>query len=301
MQCREVRNLIDSYLAQELLTETNHEILRHLSGCPSCRADLAERRTLREALRHAFTRSRELEPRPEFSAELRATLRDAAAAAPRRGLFRHWLALAAAVLVGVGLAGTLWWSGRLLRDRDLAAAAVGDHRNCALHFTLAEKPISLAEAARRYDAAYRILEDWPPAEIPTSFGAAHVLERHSCVYSGRRFAHVVLRYREKIVSLLVTSGGGGVSSNVPLDAAVHDESSGGRIDEMSVLSFRSAKHTVFVTGDVNRAELSSLAEVLAGPLTQRLSSNQTHRPTLAFATASACLEATLVVPEQLNQ
>src|SRR5262249_32878884 len=214
MQCHEVRDLFDSYLAQELLTETNHEILRHLSGCPTCRADLAERRALREALQRAFARARDLEPRSEFSAELGVTLRGIAPAARRR-LFSQWLALAAIVVVGVGLAGMLWWTSRLMRDRELAAVAVGDHRNCALHFTLAEKPTSLAEAAQRYDAAYRILEELPPAEILTSSGTARVLERHSCVYAGRRFAHVVLRYREKVVSLLVTSGGDGVSTSVP--------------------------------------------------------------------------------------
>src|SRR5262245_4117837 len=235
MQCREVRDLFDSYLAQELLTETNHEILRHLSGCPTCRADMAERRALREALQRAFARARDMEPRSGFSAELGVKLRDIAQTPPRRGLFSHWLALAAAVVVGVGLAGTLWWTSRLMRDRDLAAAAVGDHRNCALHFTLAEKPIALAEAAQRYDGAYRILEELPPAEILTSSGAARVLERHSCVYAGRRFAHVVLRYHERVVSLLVTNGGDGLSTNVPLDAASHGDVR--RIDGMSVLSF----------------------------------------------------------------
>jgi len=283
MQCREVRDLFDSYLAQELLTETNHEILRHLSGCPTCRADLAERRALREALQRAFARARDLEPRSEFSAELGVKLRDIVQAPLRRGLYSHWLALAATVVVGVGLAATLWWAHQFMRDRDLAAAAVGDHRNCALHFTLAEKPISLADAAQRYDAAYRILEELPPREILTPSGTARVLERHSCVYAGRRFAHVVLQYHEKVVSLLVTSGEDGASTSVPLDAALHGDVR--RIDDMSVLSFRSARHSIFLTGDVDRAELSSLAEVLTGPLTRRLSSSQTHSSPPTFATA----------------
>jgi len=51
MTCRDVRELADSFLAEELLTETNHEILRHLETCPVCRADLAVRRELRDGLR----------------------------------------------------------------------------------------------------------------------------------------------------------------------------------------------------------------------------------------------------------
>ena len=46
MECRDVREMADSFLGEELLTETNHEILRHLDTCPVCRADLAGRRAL---------------------------------------------------------------------------------------------------------------------------------------------------------------------------------------------------------------------------------------------------------------
>ena len=40
MECRDVREMADSFLGEELLTETNHEILRHLETCPVCRAEL---------------------------------------------------------------------------------------------------------------------------------------------------------------------------------------------------------------------------------------------------------------------
>jgi hypothetical protein len=47
MQCRDARELLDSFLAQELLVETNHELLRHVSGCPDCKSDLDTRARLR--------------------------------------------------------------------------------------------------------------------------------------------------------------------------------------------------------------------------------------------------------------
>ena len=37
MTCRDVREAADSFLCDELLTETNHDILQHLDTCPSCR------------------------------------------------------------------------------------------------------------------------------------------------------------------------------------------------------------------------------------------------------------------------
>ena len=40
MNCRDVRDVADSFLGEELLTETNHEILRHLGTCPSCRSEI---------------------------------------------------------------------------------------------------------------------------------------------------------------------------------------------------------------------------------------------------------------------
>src|SRR5262249_45299384 len=94
----------------------------------------------------------------------------------------------------------------------------------------------------------------------------------------------VLRYHEKVISLLVARGGDRFSTDMPLDAASHGESSVGRIDNMSVLSFRSTRHTIFLTGDVDRVELSSLADALAGPLTRRLSSNQIHHSSSELAT-----------------
>jgi len=54
MQCREVRDLADSFLSEQLLVETNHQVLRHLEGCPACRTELEAHRELRAAIRRAF-------------------------------------------------------------------------------------------------------------------------------------------------------------------------------------------------------------------------------------------------------
>ena len=75
MSCREFRELIDSYLAEELLVETNHEMLRHLEECASCRAELADRRRLRVHLKSAFIRSPDLQAGPGFVATLTSQLR----------------------------------------------------------------------------------------------------------------------------------------------------------------------------------------------------------------------------------
>src|SRR5512147_642568 len=66
MECRDIRELADSYLSEQLLVETTHDILRHLSQCPSCRTEIESRRRLRTALRGAFERSPDLRASPEF-------------------------------------------------------------------------------------------------------------------------------------------------------------------------------------------------------------------------------------------
>src|SRR5580704_19067366 len=182
MECRDVGELADSFVAEELLTETNHEILRHLETCPGCREDLAARRALRAAVQRAFRSARDLGPSDDFTARLRTTLHDASRTVPasRRIKFQAWWTVAATVLLVVAL-------GLAYRGRDwiattgaLARAAVGDHVNCALQFRLAEKPITLEDAAQRYDVVYRVLENLPPDNVTTVTGTAHVLERHSC-------------------------------------------------------------------------------------------------------------------------
>jgi anti-sigma factor RsiW len=267
MECGDVRELADSFLAEELLTETNHEILRHLDTCPACRKDLAARRALRVAVQRAFRNARDFGPSDDFMARLRTTLQDASRPVParRRIRFQAWWALAATVLLVVAL-------GAAYRGRDwiattgaLARAAVGDHLNCALHFRLAEKPISLEEAARRYDVAYRVLETLPPDDVITGAGTAHVLARHSCVYGGRRFAHIVLDYRGTRVSLLVTAVDGSGPLTLPGEVLPH-VTAPGRVDDISVVSFRTSRHLVFVVGDVAQADLAKLADAVAGPL-----------------------------------
>jgi anti-sigma factor RsiW len=75
MRCRDLRDLADSFLSEQLLVETNHELLRHLDTCPDCRTDIAGRRAMRDGLRAAFGRAEALRSRPELAAELLAKLR----------------------------------------------------------------------------------------------------------------------------------------------------------------------------------------------------------------------------------
>jgi predicted anti-sigma-YlaC factor YlaD len=286
MTCREVRDLADSFLGEELLTETNHEILRHLETCPSCRAEIDARRRLRGAVRTAFDRAPELQPAPDFAGRLRDTLRQAnwreqRAWAPSRG----WLALAAGVVLAAGVTVAVFLARssatRPSASAALAQDAIGDHANCALQFRLAAAPIPLEEAATRFDSAYRLLLTAPPDDLATANGRAHVVERHSCVYGARRFGHVVLQYRGKVVSLLMTASDGSAGS-VETDRAL-PHVIGRPMNGMSVVAVDAPRHSILLVSDLGSSDLQQLSTAVAMPLARQLeaSATRTNLPLLA--------------------
>jgi anti-sigma factor RsiW len=250
MQCRDARELLDSFLAQELLVETNHEVLRHVSGCPDCQADLDTRARLRSGLKQAFARSAELQVRPEFVDEMATRLRSGAFKDRRSWQAWPLLAAAASVILVVAV------GAYFLRDHVLetAALAAGDHQNCAVKFGLAEKPISLQEAAARYDPAYDRLRTVPPNEVATAAGTLHVVDRHSCVFQNRRFGHVVLRLDQHLVSLLMTRDDSARAAGLQQLPPVNG---------LSIASFRTPDHVIYIVSDLQEPAFRDVAQSLS--------------------------------------
>ena len=50
LDCQQVREVMDSYLSEELSVETNHGVLRHMAECRDCAAELKRRQRLRALL-----------------------------------------------------------------------------------------------------------------------------------------------------------------------------------------------------------------------------------------------------------
>ena len=285
MNCRDVRDVADSFLSEELLTETNHEILRHLEGCPSCRSEIDARRRLRGALRTAFDRAPELQPRAAFGDQLRGQLREAAGRRrPATSFTRRWFALAAGLAIVTGVVGDLIVNRSRMPAGALAADAIGDHRNCALKFRLIRKPVPLEDAANQFDSAYRLLLEAPPDNVSMSDGSARVLERHSCAYGARRFGHVIMQYKGRVVSLLMTASDGITGSADLANARPH--LIGTPADGLSVVSVSGSRHAILLVSDLESGDLTELSRTVALPLAQRvagLEPDRTTTPALAFA------------------
>jgi len=259
MQCRDARELLDSFIAEELLVETNHELLRHLATCPECAAELEGRRRIRGSLKQAFARASDLQMRPEFAGELTARLRASAQPSTRRPWQTRWFAIAASLLIVVGA------SAYLLRARisEVTRLAAGDHQNCAVKFALQEKPISLKEAAERYDAAYARLETTPPDMVRTAAGMLRVADRHSCVFGGRRFGHVVFKLDDHLVSVLMTS-----DDAVTNGAEQQPLSWLPRTNGLAMASVRTPGHVVYIVSDLQDSAFRDVAQALAQPVSR---------------------------------
>jgi hypothetical protein len=267
MNCRDVRDNADSFLSEELLTETNQEILRHLGNCPPCRREIDLRRRLRVALRDAFSRAPDLRPSLDFERRLRHQLREVSAHGGRHlSLSRQWLALVASLVIAAGVVAVVLMQRTGGPAEALARDAVGDHQNCALRYRLARMPVPLEEAAQQFDSAYRVLRTVPPDDISTPDGDARVTERHSCTYGTRRFGHVIMHYRGSVVSLLMT--GKDEEAIVVQDAVPH--LLGRPMNGLSVVSVDGTHHTIVLVSDLNSAELMRLAKAVSLPLAQRL-------------------------------
>jgi hypothetical protein len=268
MNCRDVREIADSFLCEQLLTETNHEILRHLDTCPVCRTEIDARRRLRVALRDAFNRAPELQPSAEFRNRMRDQLREVSHRGARSWSFSYrWLALAAAVVLAVSAGGVVFMKRSAVPAEALARDAIGDHQNCALKYRLVRMPVTLEEAAQRFDGAYRLLLSAPPDDISTPDGIARVTERHSCEYGGRRFGHVIMEYRGRVVSLLLTANDGG-TSNLGQGAIPHVI--GRPMNGLSVMSVNGTRHAILLVSDLETTDLAQLSRAVSIPLAQRV-------------------------------
>ena len=149
---------------------------------------------------------------------------------------------------------------------ELARDAAGDHRDCAVHFRLAEKPIDLEVAGRKYDPVYVNLTKAVLSEQGDVPLGAEFVEAHSCVFEGRRFAHIILRYHGQLVSFLVTEMGDSKEAKTnaaPLTNQQAQVIACSQLDGYQVSCFQTARHAVFIVSDLPEGDNLALARALA--------------------------------------
>ncbi len=279
MKCQDFRELIDSYLCDELLTETNHEVLRHLEQCPNCRAVTEDRRVFRAKLRFAVQNCEELTICEKFKANLQNSLKQSVLPEkPLRNSFFNGFSLAvvAASFLIITVFGVWFFQSQnsLLppevagisentQSIHLQKVALGDHQNCAVNYKLTEKPVKIDLSSPQYAN----LREGILKPLKEAFGTCEFVKSHICKYDGHIFTHLVFRYEGKTLSVLMMDLKNYKALENNYIAKLSDQG-------YQIAHFDVNQKAVFVISDLPEPKNSIAAEVLEMPLRQQFAENR---------------------------
>ncbi|HWI17517.1 MAG TPA: zf-HC2 domain-containing protein [Vicinamibacterales bacterium] len=222
--CRRVRELMDSYISGELTVESNHDLLRHVERCESCRAELAGRERTRALLIESFG------PAPDAGGMDARIMRAIDQHDRKWWRLAQYGGIAAAVMIAIGAA--VWLS----RPVDAAAFddSVDDHIACALTY-----PPDFAydgqRAEQHLDPPYRAILQ----AVSHTAGDYQLIDGHMCPYQGRNYAHLVYRRNGRPLSVFIETADRG---RLPL---THETPRKGFV----TVGESTGRHQVFVVGD----------------------------------------------------
>ena len=258
MECREFREIADTYLHDELLVETNIQVHSHMEHCADCRKEFGRRRELRQKVRLAMNSPKELEIKPYFENRLRAELREYAM---QQHGWRKFLtvrlmvpAMASLIIVAAIAIGLIsnWNSHRidLANQRSEFATAytallndaAADHQDCALAKQMLWNSMSKIESAEKTLYTEKVIK---PLQKQLS-GNVEYLYAHDCPYAGRIFTHIILRNNDHIVSILIDKSGKVPAMAQNLGDSILLEKANG----LAVAAFQKDDQAFFVISDL---------------------------------------------------
>ena len=281
--CARIRRYVDSYINNELLVETNHEVLRHLETCPACAAEVESSTRIKARLKSAVQGQSVPE---DLQTRVRAALRDDSRTSIA---WTRWASAAAAVLV---VAAGLWvelprWTRPALpglADRhgqdifiqkvsaSLSAVlkvGLGDHIHCSIFRKYPKDPPSVEEMAQRLGPAYQDLVPLVKARVPEEY---RIILAHQCGYQGRRFVHLTLTNGSNLLSLVITRKQPGESMQA---LTVSDHASGVAVYQAAaqnydVAGFETDQFLAYVVSDLGAPQNLQIAYALAPSVHQFL-------------------------------
>ena len=222
--CRQMRELMDSYISGELTVESNHDVLRHVERCEACRSELERRERMGALLIESFGAAPDA---TAFGARLTQALDREQ---HRWGRLARYGSIAAALLLIAG-AGA-WFS----RPVDAAAFddSVDDHIICALSY-----PPSATYDANRAAGALEPAYQPIVSAVSHNPGGYELIDAHMCPLQGRNYAHLVYRNGEHKLSVFAETADRG---RLPL---THQSPRKGFVTTGGA----AGRHQVFVVGD----------------------------------------------------
>jgi anti-sigma factor RsiW len=264
VNCVETLERLDTWLDSELSPADSAAVERHLETCPVCSGVLANRKALRERLRHVAGSAK---PAPELAARIHSRL--AADDSPdlmRRG----FLAAAAMVLMSVGTY-TAWKSGHLrmtpASQEDYIASIVPEvapvmriglqqHVHCAVFRSYPAQTPGEEALARSLGAQYAGLVREMETHVPGGF---RVVMAHGCEYKGRPYSHVVAKQGGDLISLLITRRADGEAFD---GTSVYSSGT----SRFSIAGFETPEHLIYLVSDLDRSANAAVFESMTGSL-----------------------------------
>ena len=276
--CEKTRRYMDAYISNELLVETNHEMLRHLETCPACTAELDARGRLRSRLKTAVQNQ---PVPPALSASVRERIRRR-----QTSPWTHW-ALASAA--GLALCVAAWlanpWQQPLPDLADRAAQAsyiqrvsatvvsvfksgLGDHIHCAVFRKYPRNPPTVEEMEAKLGPEYQGLLPLLQPVVPSGY---RIVMAHQCTWGSRHFVHLTMRKGDDVISVVITKKEPGETLNALSPATTE---SGVPVyqstaERYHIAAFESERYLAFVVSTLDGPSNLQLAAALA-PAVRRL-------------------------------
>jgi hypothetical protein len=231
--CRNTRAKLDSYIDDELLVETNLEMVRHFQNCGGCAREAAKRRELRDRLRAA---ARGVPAPTGLDERVRAHLR-------REGRSKTpWSLMAIAAIVVLCLGSWFAYERRVLR------AGVGDHLHCAVIRQGFLKPVGQDKLSTQYKPVLAIARQHAPDGM-------YLTVAHECTSDGRKFVHVTFRDQQRLLSVIVTRRG----EWEKLPGGLHT----GKVKGFQAAAFETGAYLVYTVSDLSKQENLRILAVMA--------------------------------------
>ena len=204
LDCQHVREVMDSYLSEELSVESNHGVLRHVAECRDCAAELKRRQRLRALL------SETLDIAVNDVDADRVRMRITHAVERERRSWQRVARLGAVAATLVAAVAVWYWAGRRV-DAAAYNDSAEDHVACALAYYPSGTVYDPVRAAHNLAPPFEHIVD----AVGQSHGPYQVIDAHMCPYKGRNYAHVVIRGDGQTLSLFAERAERGALPDTP--------------------------------------------------------------------------------------
>ena len=274
--CKRIKVYLDSYLNNELMVETTHEVLRHLDSCKECAAELEAKTRMKSLLQKVVLG----DGAPAALRErIRRDIRRDAEAwwSPRNHVMQWTLAAAAALVLFVGGWSVLHYfnprrpqprasEAALLRpeipNAELLNIGLSDHINCAVVHDQQDKRLTPEQMAERLGSDYAGLVP----VVKEKAAGYEIVMAHRCHVGNREFVHLILRNQDRACSLVITKKNG--ESFLADEAGAIEQATTvptyrARTRDYEVVGFETRDFLGFVVSNFSTSENRMLASRLA--------------------------------------